>query len=544
MSSVSLYRHRGAGNGAWEPWTSQGSYATHAIYYRTGYVHYAAYAVSLSLSAKQAMTGFQIKVNLYNVSSGAGSATVHAYLYTSDPTAEAPTDTIPSGYLAHTSNAVSLASMQGTYQTFTFSGINLTAGTHLYVLFAQPITSEAFLTIAEGPDGASAAAAVHITSGSFGNPACSGTFADISVTVGTPTTSVVDLTGNFPSTYIAGHSKVKVAAAVTTGTGSTISSVKLSYPGGTTVNMSYNSSTGKYEAVTAAPITRNTVFTVTATNSLGFTGTNTVSVTGVVPYTSPSVAINETGTYRCDSSGVKTSGGTHFRVQATANYFSSLSGNTLVKFSVKIKGNSTETNLTSGVQSAAISGMSNTNQGYTIVFTIQDKVSDAVTREYTLEGALRDFVLTRGTDNNGAHIGVGMTPEVVTGRSSIELPSGGRLLVNGEDIVFAPGTYTMTLPCFGDVSNSCKDVDCWFVPPKSLAACSGVSVSGATGCYIRLSTGGYVSSGNADLTSYIRAGVSAIEGGTIRVTFRNAAGWTETNNITIAGVATLTFTLS
>lgn len=540
MSSISLNARQPCESGAW-------TYGWWGFDFNNQYditnddgsslLEAAAYRASMSISSQEKLTECSVKVNLKNAGTGTGTPTVYCYLYTSDPTTGgAGASTVPSGYIKSTSASITLAANAGKYQEFTFTDLNITTGSNLYFLFTTNRGSATtwFIYLVNYNEG---------TSGS-GTPTVTGTFVDMSTTVGTPTASVVDLTGNFPSTYIAGHSKVKVAAAVTTGTGSTISSVKLSYPSGTTVNMSYNSSTGKYEAVTAAPITRNTVFTVTATNSTGFTGTNTVSVTGVVPYTSPSVAINETGTYRCDSSGVKTSGGTHFRVQATANYYSSLSGNTLVKFSVKIKGSSTETNLTSGVQSAAISGMSNTNQGYTIVFTIQDKVSDAVTREYTLEGALRDFVLTRGTDNNGAHVGIGMTPEVVSGRSSIELPSGGRLLVNGEDIVFAPGTYTMTLPCFGDVSNSCKDVDCWFVPPKSLAACSGVSVSGATGCYIRISTGGYVGSGNADLTSYIRAGVSAIEGGTIRVTFRNAAGWTETNNITIAGVATLTFTLS
>ena len=260
---------------------------------------------------------------------------------------------------------------------------------------------------------------------------------DMNPSVGTPTASVVDLTGNFPSTYISGYSKVKVSATVSTGSNAGISTVKLSYPGGTTVNMSLNSSTGKYEATTAAPIKENTTFTVTVTDTRGLSGSQTVSVTGVTAYTAPSITIDTGYTYRCNDSGAKTSGGTYFRVKAAANYYSSLSGNALVKFSVKIKGSSAETNLTSNVQSGAISGMSNPLIRYTIVFTIQDKVSAAVTREYTLGGMLRNIVVKRSQD--GTYLGVGITPTRTRGPSCIELPDGGAILIG--DAAFPDNGY-------------------------------------------------------------------------------------------------------
>lgn len=261
-------------------------------------------------------------------------------------------------------------------------------------------------------------------------------------TVSAPTASVVDLTGNFPNAYIAGYSKVKVAAAVTKGAGN-ITAVRLSIPGGTTVNMTYNSSTQKYEGTTAEPIRGNATITVTATDSNGKTGSNAVSVTGVVPYTAPTITIDETGTYRCDSSGVKTDGGTYYRVKATANYYSGLSGNSVQTFTVKIKGSSTETALNSGQQSGAISGMTDAKLRYTIVLTVQDRVSGAVTREYNLNGMMRDLVMKRSS--LGTQVGVGTTPTYSSNAPSlIELPSGGIVIIGSigiTDSSTSPGTY-------------------------------------------------------------------------------------------------------
>ena len=243
-------------------------------------------------------------------------------------------------------------------------------------------------------------------------------------TIGTPTASVVDLTGNFPNNYIAGYTKVKVRATVTPYNTATISSVKLSYAGGTTVNMTLNN--GAYEATTAQPITGNTTFTVTATDSNGQTASKTVSVTGVVPYTAPSITIDPDYTYRCDSGGTKTDGGTYYKVKATANYYSSLSGNSITTFNVKI-GSGTATALTSGTQSGAISGMTDPTKRYTITLTVQDKVSAAVTRTYVLEGMTRNVVIRRSS--GGTYVGVGTTPARSSGVSDIELPIGGEIFI-------------------------------------------------------------------------------------------------------------------
>lgn len=537
MSSVSLYEFKRCnyGNSAsWDSyWYPLGQEVLDISWHSGDPLTAGAYSIRVNVSSQQKLTGCSVKVNIKNTGTASGTGTVYCYLYTSDPTTGSYVTSVPSGYIKSTSASVTLSANAGKYQTFSFTGLSITASTTLYcIITASWPVATWYFELYDWNNG---------TSG-FGTPTATGTFADMSTTVGTPTASVVDLTGNFPSTYIAGYSKVKVAAAVSTGSGATISTVKLSYPGGTTVNMTYNSSTQKYEATTAAPITGNTTFTVTATNSSGYSASKTVSITGVVPYTTPSVTINESGTYRCNSGGTKESGGTHFRAQATANWYSSLSGNALLKFTVKIKPSGAETNLTSGVQSSAISGMSNANQSYTIVFTIQDKVSSAVTREYVLEGALRDFVLTRGTDNNGAHLGLGMTPEVTTGKSSIELPQGGRIRINSHDLFYTPGTYEVTMPCFGYVTSAGNRARLNFMPMLSLAAAASISVTAMIDCGIRTSSGGYLDSVDATLTADLES--SSLNGGMIFVELYRSAGWGVTNNTVVAGIATVTFTVT
>lgn len=231
---------------------------------------------------------------------------------------------------------------------------------------------------------------------------------DMKPVMGTLTTSIVQKASAqtlYPNTYITGISKCKVAVDVTAPTNATISTVVLSFPAGTSVTATYNSSTGKYEATTAAPITGNTLFTMTATDIRGLSSQATVMLSGVVSYTLPSVTTDSAYTYRCDSSGTQTAGGDYYRVKATAVYDSTLTGNYLVKLTVKIKGESTETALASGVQSSPISGMTSPKLAYTIVVTVEDTISGEITREVTLRGVFRDIVIARNGDHVNAAIG-------------------------------------------------------------------------------------------------------------------------------------------
>ena len=252
---------------------------------------------------------------------------------------------------------------------------------------------------------------------------------DMCPTVLNITTEVVN-SGNaatyFPDTYISGVSRCKITASVTTGSNAAIASVKITYPGGTTVSMTYNSSTGRYEGTTAA-LSANTTFTVTATDERGLYNAFESSQVTVVQYSKPAVNVNSWQTYRCDSSGSERSGGAYWRAGAKATYYTSLSGNALLQFKVQISGG-TAVDLSSDVQSAIQGGSLNPTSRYTLIFTIQDKVSDPITKNFTLDSVTRNVVIRR--NSRGTTLGVGTTPQRTSG-SSVELPASGDFLTGG-----------------------------------------------------------------------------------------------------------------
>lgn len=240
---------------------------------------------------------------------------------------------------------------------------------------------------------------------------------------------------NFPNSYIAGYSKVKVAAAVTAGSNAAISSVVLSFPGGSNVTMTYNSSSGKYEGTTAAVINGNTTFTVTAKDARSMSGSKQGTLSGVVAYVKPSVTPDTANCYRCNSSGARQDGGPYARVKATATWYSSLSGNALTSFLFYIKedkaaGYNYSVNLTSGKLSSVLQIRVPGESDYvTVVFQIQDKVSDVITRELRLPALRKNIYIRRSAD--GTYVGIGMEPKRKSGISDIELPEGGAVLIGG-----------------------------------------------------------------------------------------------------------------
>lgn len=251
-----------------------------------------------------------------------------------------------------------------------------------------------------------------------------------------PTVSAVSLeivqTGNaatyFPSTYLANISKCKISATVAAGSNAAISSVKATYSGGPSggVTLTYNSSTGKYEGTTPA-LTSSVSFTVTATDQRGLTGSRTSSSVSVVQYSKPAINISSANTYRCNSSGTQQSGGAYWRAMATATYYTSLSGNSLLQFKVAIN-TGTTVNLTSGVQTAVQGGSLNQTTNYTLTFTIQDKVSEAIAKTFVLESITRNVVIKR--NSTGTAAGIGTTPTRTAG-SAAELPLSGDFLMGG-----------------------------------------------------------------------------------------------------------------
>ena len=255
---------------------------------------------------------------------------------------------------------------------------------------------------------------------------------DMNPTVGTPTVSIVQAAGkptaNFPNTYLASISKAKVAASVSSGSNASIASVVLTYTGGAAITMTYNSSTGKYEATTSALVSASTTFTATATDSRGMSAASTSSAVTVEPYVAPSVSVDAGATFRCDQNGTQDSGGTHFMAKAAATYTTSLTGNALDAFFVKVQGTQTEYNLTSNVQTAPLNASLAPRTNYTLEFVIEDKVSEAITKTFPLGSQVRDIVAIH--NSTGTALGVGTTPQRTAG-SSVELPMGGDFLAGG-----------------------------------------------------------------------------------------------------------------
>ncbi len=274
---------------------------------------------------------------------------------------------------------------------------------------------------------------------------------------------------DYASTYIAGFSKCKLTAVITRPTDAPVSTVTLSYPGGRTVTMTpVSGSTDTYEGTTFSALAQDTTFTVTVTDARGLSNTGTESVAGVVPYVLPSVSIDPANTYRCNSQGVKTDGGDHYKIRVIPQIYTNLTGNTITELTVGLKSvpdgtpgrypipnNSTTSETLPPVSAAAANTLSQPKQAYVLTVIIQDRISGQVVREYTLKGMQRDLVLNH--DGGYTHLGVGTTPvgKNITGYTdTIELPNDGQFLMGGIPAQAFNVPYwagkTSADPCFGD----------------------------------------------------------------------------------------------
>lgn len=247
---------------------------------------------------------------------------------------------------------------------------------------------------------------------------------DMKPSVGTPAVSLVQdpSAGDFPSTYIANISRAKVRASVSAGSNAGISSVRVTWSGGST-NMTVIS--GAYEA-TVGPLAGNTVFTVTATDARGLTGQASYSLTGVKSYSPPVITINEANTYRCDGSGQKQDGGTSVRAMAsvavTTGLASGDSDNRLksLRFYIQEEPSKGAT-LQNNTQSGPVAGRA-ADYYETLVFEAKDKIQ-TVTRSIRLQPATRNFAMKRSAD--GTYVGIGVLPQHTSGESTVDIEEGG-----------------------------------------------------------------------------------------------------------------------
>ena len=247
----------------------------------------------------------------------------------------------------------------------------------------------------------------------------------------------------YPRTYIAGYSKCKVTAVITRPTYAEITSVYLSYPGGSPVEMVEEDPTnepGTYSGTTWTALAKDTEFTVTATDQRTLQGTKKAQVTGVVPYVLPSVNVDLA--FRCDELGDETDGGDYYRITVTPQISNRLTNPanevTVLTVGLKVNGaarhNLLDPNDTQPYRLLPAGEDPDPSSAYIISIIIQDKISGQVTRDYILKGKQRDLVLNH--DGGRTHIGIGASPTgkgtlEYKGKDTVELPADGLLLIGG-----------------------------------------------------------------------------------------------------------------
>jgi predicted RNA-binding protein with TRAM domain len=254
-------------------------------------------------------------------------------------------------------------------------------------------------------------------------------------TVGSVSLSPVQpegLSPDFAGRYIAGITAVRVRTSVSVDASAAgTHTLRLTWPGSPGVTRRFTGTSYTLDEQTP-PVTEDTVFTVTVTDSLGGTGSGSAALNDVLPYVPPSAEIQELG--RCDAQGTLQEGGAYYRINAIARIYTELEGNAVTKLTACLNGQSTPDNLTSGV-TGILGGSMDAAAAYTVTVTIQDRVTGEQRREYRLAGLLRDFVLKRC--GHTSHLGVGCTPIPPQSGSSIQLPAGGSILIGGQDVIAA-----------------------------------------------------------------------------------------------------------
>ena len=251
---------------------------------------------------------------------------------------------------------------------------------------------------------------------------------DMRPVMGNPSLSI-----NFPvsGAIIPGFSTAQVDVAVTAPTGAAISSVTLTYPGGEPVAASYSAYAGKYQARNI-PISGNTTYTITAVDARGLESSVTKSLTGVIDYTYPDLQVLDY--YRCDSNENADRGGEYCKVRlrlslCTAVPSNKPSGVRGIKNGLMVSYVWPKTgDVYDSEASFLISGLSDPKSKYTIQFTISDKVTSGITREFDVDGIVRNFAMTQDSNGN-THLGIGMAPERTSGGNTVELPENGQVLV-------------------------------------------------------------------------------------------------------------------
>lgn len=236
--------------------------------------------------------------------------------------------------------------------------------------------------------------------------------------------------------YIAGYTsqRIKVNASdISTKKNATVSKVEA-----TIQNRTYTLtlSNGVYSCTSnvLSAIGYATQSVVTVTDSRGAQGKFELTLPRVYEYSPPVLITQEA--YRCDSRGIKGNSEDNFayyRVRAKAT-ITSLSGNSIQSLKCQVIGDSAQRSLSNDVISSPLllsTGAMNYKLAYTIEITVSDRIA-STTIQVGLAGLKRDFIVSR--KNGATKVGIGTTPQDSGAESSVEMESGGQLIIGTGNI--------------------------------------------------------------------------------------------------------------
>lgn len=238
------------------------------------------------------------------------------------------------------------------------------------------------------------------------------------------------------TTYVQSFSKARVTfdtSKITCQYGATIASYSITYAGAT-------DSSSPYETSVLTGASNSIVCKVT--DSRGRTASATLTVTALA-YSKP--ALSAISVYRSNSSGTAQEDGTYISVKATETHTSLSGQNTISSFKVYTRPSggswNAGSNLTSNTR-LTLSGFS-PDTSYEVKIELTDSLGNTAT--VTRAVSSQKWAMKFRSDGNG--VAFGKTAEIA---NALELPSGWRILVGGEDYGFGDRGVITSNPSSAD----------------------------------------------------------------------------------------------
>ena len=229
--------------------------------------------------------------------------------------------------------------------------------------------------------------------------------------------------------YVAGISGVRVTASVDLYTESN-NCLSVRYEG-RIIRKTFAGKTGTV-VLDTPPLTGNVDLEIWLTDrSQRNSASSQERVDGVLPYVPPTMELK--GLWRCDEDGAYQENGSYYRIEVQALAFTDLPGNRIQKLTACLNGQSVPDDIDNG-EVNILGGSIDPRFPNTVTVVFQDRVTGEQRREFRLAGLLRDFVLKRYGDTS--NLGIGCTPTQQSG-CSIQLPTGGKLIIGGQDVIAA-----------------------------------------------------------------------------------------------------------